>query len=524
MATLRARRALLLVSLSVSFIVAFGCSSSDPSSAPAEAQAGSAGAPDQDAAPEAAAEASADQTSEPEAAAPKPLPESVDGDRLNSMLQALSADDMQGRLTGLPSGDKAEQYILTQLKSVGMETQTQEVTFPVYEVLGPAALELVDAADKPQDTFKYIDDFRGVDFSGDGSVTSDLVFVSYGIVKGSVDSYAGTDVTGKIAVVLTGVPSGSGLSADTDGSIDLKIDQAKKHGAAGVIFVLTGADSQQEQQDPDAMEVWALDMYLDLHPELLSAQMPVAFVHTSATKRLTGMTTSELTAKAGMDLGRRAHLEIHGVSHPTAKCRNVFGLMKGSDPALSSENIILGAHYDHVGMGADGRVFHGAGDNGSGTAIVLEAAMSLQKTGQAPKRTLMFAFWCGEEKGLRGSLEYTVYGKPVLPLAKTKLMIQVDYIGETDGPYLTNLDDQPMVQKFIGTSMEDEELPLSGLNWFGQSASDDYGFLYKKVPAYRFLAYGDYHHKSTDTYENLNLAMVKRVADISLRGMEAVGY
>jgi Zn-dependent M28 family amino/carboxypeptidase len=141
-----------------------------------------------------------------------------------------------------------------------------------------------------------------------------------------------------------------------------------------------------------------------------------------------------------------------------------------------------------------------------------------------PKRTLLFAFFCGEEQYLRGSLDYTVFGKPLFPIKDTKLMIQVDYIGEGDGPYLTNLDDNPMVTAFVGDETQALDMPIAGLDWAGQAASDDYGFLYRKVPAYRFISYGDYHHLDTDTFDRLSIPIIQRVADVSIRGMVRAGY
>jgi len=453
------------------------------------------------------------------------LPEDADGARLAETLAALSGDDMAGRLTGTASGDLAEQYVSDFLTAAGFEPETQDVEFPLFEVGSPAELAIVDGSDAVIDPFVYFEEFREVDYSGSGSATGTLVFAGYGIVKDAYDSFAGLDLTGDVVAMLTGVPTGEGMNDDDDGRLDQKIFEAVSRGAVGVVFVLAGPDATSAGQNGLGMELWASDKYGDIHPDLLSADTPVAFVHIAATERLVGMTHTELQADpTSFETTTRVRLEINGTTHEAATCRNVFGVIPGQDPDLSSEVVIVGAHYDHLGVGADGQIFYGAADNATGTAVVLEAAATMMAYGEPPKRTVLFALWCAEEQGLWGSLEYGIYGAPLYPLEDTKLMIQVDYIGELDGPYLTNVDDAPIIAEFLGDETEDPDMPIMPLDWGGQSASDDFIFLYQGVPAYRFIAYGDYHHVPTDTFDHLNLAMVERVADVVIRGLGLVAY
>jgi hypothetical protein len=198
--------------------------------------------------------------------------------------------------------------------------------------------------------------------------------------------------------------------------------------------------------------------------------------------------------------------------------------MRGTDPELGDEVIILGGHYDHIGVGADGRIFNGAADNASGAGVVLETAATLVESGFEPTRTILFALWCAEEQGLWGSFEYGAYGTPLFPLDDTQLMLQVDYLGEEDGPYLTNVDGNELLDEFVGRESSAEELRLRFLDWGGGCASDDCVFLYMGVPAYRFIAYGQYHHVAEDDFSNLNIAMSDRVADICIRGLGRIAF
>ena len=457
-------------------------------------------------------------------AGPEPPPQ-ADVARLTKLLQELSADTMQGRLTGTASGELSEQYIVELLSSLGVDVQTQDVELPLFEVGSPAELSVVDETGQALDSLVYFEEFREVDFSGDGVAEAELVFVGYGIVAGDYDSYEGLDVTGKIVAVLTGIPSGEGMKAENQGRVDRKISAAASNGATGIVFVLAGQEASAAWAQGVETELWASDKYGDVHPDLLAPDVPVAFVHLGATERLLDRTPEQLQSDpTPFDTGHRVRLEIHGTTHLEAVCRNIFAVLPGTDPVVGDEVVILGAHYDHLGVGADGQIFNGAADNASGTAIALETVAGLvEGVGASPARTVVVALWCGEEQGIRGSLEYAFYGTPLFPLADTRMMVQLDYIGGPDGPYLSNPDDNPALELFLGDETEATELPVLPVDWGGQCASDDCAFLLATdVPAYRIIAYGDHHHVPTDTFDNLDLDMIVRVADVVLRGMTRV--
>ena len=123
------------------------------------------------------------------------------------------------------------------------------------------------------------------------------------------------------------------------------------------------------------------------------------------------------------------------------KLRNVIGVLRGSDAALSTTYVILSAHYDHLGMlqtGEGDRIFNGADDNASGTAAVLEIAAAIARLGTRPKRSIVFMAFAGEEKGLLGSRYYAAH--PVFPVEKTVAAINLEELGRTDdvtGPVLS---------------------------------------------------------------------------------------
>jgi hypothetical protein len=504
------------------------CSSEDPAPSDPIADAAIEVSNAQDASPldEVAPEAEPPDSSSPDApdAENQPPPTEIDPDRLANTLAWLSADDMGGRLTGIASGDKAEAQIVEFLEATGIEVHKQQTVFPLYEVHS-LALSVVDAGGEVLESFAYVDEIREVDFSGSGVAEGDLYFVGFGLTLDEHNSYEGIDVTGKVVAILTGVPSGLGLKAEDDGRLDVKVHAAWERGAAGIVFLPSGKDLSYDMQAKESYKVHAQDKYFDFHPGLFHEGFPSVYVHAASTAKLMGKTAQALASQPEpFDVGKRVRLEASGTVHAEATCNNVIGVWKGTDPTLAEEVVILGAHYDHIGIGADGRIFNGAADNASGTAVVMEVAAALAGSDAVPKRTVLLALWCGEEQGWRGSLEYGYYGKPLYPIKKTKLMVQVDYLDKEDGPYLTNLDGDPMITAFLGDAGNHPTYPVKGVNWFGDCASDDCVFLMQGIPAYRFLSYGPHHHLADDDFAELNLPLIQRVAEVSLRGIGAVAY
>lgn len=116
-----------------------------------------------------------------------------------------------------------------------------------------------------------------------------------------------------------------------------------------------------------------------------------------------------------------------------AKVRNVIGVLRGSDPALSNTYVMVSAHYDHLGVKPDGdgdRIFNGANDNGSGTVSVIELATALGKLKVRPKRSVVFMTFYGEERGLVGAHYYSEH--PIVPVEKTVAAINIEQVGRTD--------------------------------------------------------------------------------------------
>jgi hypothetical protein len=432
------------------------------------------------------------------------LPTQTDHVRLASYLEELSADAMQGRLTGSPSGAVAEQYVISALEAMGYSVQTQDVPLPVFELGSPVELAIVDAGGSALTTFRYIDDYREVMFAGSGAVSGELYFVGQGLEA----SYEGIDVTGRVVAMLTG-------------SLQAQLQRAEEHGALGVVFVPAGLTASYDDQLAAIYQPYLFGLGSPVDPALLLPDMPAVMMHVAAVQDLLGASAVELEAvPTPFDPAVRVRLELHGTAYPEATCKNVLATLPGTHPTLGQEVIAVGAHYDHIGVGADGISFAGASDNASGAAVVLELAHSLRTIAAAPERTVLLALWCGEEQGIYGS-RYYVEQAPLLPLASTALYVNLDNIADPPGPYLIRAVDVPIQEVFLAPTVPD---PIQERSLAFQCGSDECPFHEFDVPFLRYLCFGQRGHTRDDSYANADLEGMTRVADTVLLGVEATAY
>ena len=201
---------------------------------------------------------------------------------------------------------------------------------------------------------------------------------------------------------------------------------------------------------------------------------------------------------------RRLGLEVHVQEFPGhgGRGRNVIGVLRGR----SDEAVVLGAHYDHLGKDGE-RIYVGADDNASGTAVVLEAAARLAR--RPPARTVIFACFSGEETGLHGSRHYVHH--PIVPIEKTVAMVNLDMVGRLrDRLIVFGADSGDRFREYLAAS----PVPVA-FNQDPVGPSDHTSFYLKGVPAVHLFtgAHADYH-KPTDTADRVNYDGLARVADL----------
>jgi aminopeptidase YwaD len=472
----------------------------------------------------------------------------ITGPEIVAHIRYLASEDLQGRGSGDRGADVAAEYLAERFRAAGLKPAGDNGTFfqqfPVFTGIrlgegntvslrsGKTSLALKTAAPPASEAAPDArgeraplpgasspagdGDFMPVSFSKNGSVYAPLVFAGYGISKPDLghDDYKGVDVRGKIVLVLRHTPD-----MDDQGkfapfaTLLYKTITARQKGAAGILF-LTGPLGDH----PEDFSRFALD----------SASSD-AGIPTGIIKRRPVETLLEPTGKTLRDLqimiahgtthsfpipGARAGMKIH-VVRDTAPTRNVIGLLEGSDPKLRDEVVVVGAHYDHLGLGnshslsasAKPEIHHGADDNASGTAGVLELAQYFAANREKAGRSLLFMGFSGEEIGLLGSAYWTK--KPTIPVERIAAMINLDMIGRmrNDTVYVIGADSSPAWKELLEQANAPHRLQMktggSGVG-IGLGASDQNSFYVKNIPVLFFFtgSHADYHRPS-DTWEKI---------------------
>lgn len=206
---------------------------------------------------------------------------------------------------------------------------------------------------------------------------------------------------------------------------------------------------------------------------------------------------SEVAALLGDKGGLSISLHLAKPSLNTATLRNVVGVLRGSDPVLRDQYILLTAHYDHLGRGESG-IFHGANDNASGTVSVIEIARALAAVNPHPARSIIFIALFGEEEGLLGSYYYAHH--PLVPLKDTVADVNLEQMGRTDDPAGRKLGE------FAITGPSFSNLPgiiaagakTQGVKVYTRRDADDY---FDRSDNFSFAQYGVISHTIAVAFE-----------------------
>jgi hypothetical protein len=226
-------------------------------------------------------------------------------------------------------------------------------------------------------------------------------------------------------------------------------------------------------------------------------------------------------AKTGA-IEARLSLRLPAPVEKMVSLRNVAGILPGSDPALAGTYVLLTAHYDHVGMRAPGDgdlIYNGANDDASGVASVIELASALSSAGPAPRRSILFMTYFGEEKGLLGSAYYSRH--PLVPLTRTVANLNLEQLGRTDGDHpagtatLTGYDYTDiksaleMAGVAIGVKVYDPE--KNGESYFARS--DNQSLADRGVPAHTIVTSFEFpdYHKAGDEWSKIDYANLEKV-------------
>jgi hypothetical protein len=398
----------------------------------------------------------------PTASGAAPEIDSIRQEDMRADLYFLASDAMNGRLAATGDAAVASEFIKARFQRLGLtpagdgNSYFQDFDLAWTELGDGDNSLLIDGVETGGPRRRTVgQDYYTLNFSGSGSASGELVYAGFGIVDPRLgyDDYLGEDVTGKIVLVLDSEPGVDDPDSPFDGVITAEQSRdwrkalaAQARGAAGILFV-RDVHNRSDVQDYEsaAASYWrvgsrgpryTLDVWLD------EIDIPAARISARLAERLvagTGQSLEELARSAESERGRGVlplpgpRVQINAsVRRNVAPGRNVIGAVLGSDPELRNEVVIICAHFDHDGANEQG-IYHGADDDGSGIVALLdiaEAYVQAAAEGRRPRRTVMFAAWDAEERGLLGAWYYTE--APVLPLGNTVAVLNMDMIGRNE--------------------------------------------------------------------------------------------
>ncbi|HEX6650097.1 MAG TPA: M20/M25/M40 family metallo-hydrolase [Pyrinomonadaceae bacterium] len=441
-------------------------------------------------------------------------------ERLKKDVSYLASDALEGRQTGTKGADDAARYIAEEFTRVGLRRSLQSFPYVSGIQLGKKnwfSAIVTDAALSPA----IGKDWMPLSFSANKHVEAfPPVIVGYGITASDLNynDYANVEVARRVAIAFSGTPDGDnphGQFARYD-DVRWKAIAARNAGAEALIVVAREEDFSRDK------------LSRLRHDHTGEVGIPVIAISRQTAETLLGQPISDLEARAKSkapaypDLVWYTNLTVD-IERSNVAAYNVIGVLEGSDPVLKNENIVIGAHYDHLGHGGEGSgsmvpdsrdIHHGADDNASGTAGLIELARIFAAQRPKLKRTVIFIAFAGEEEGLLGSNYYVNH--PLVPLTNTVAMINMDMIGR--------MRDRKLAIGGVGTAPEwrqviGKETPLElSLSEDGLGPSDHSSFYLKQIPVLFFFTgpHNDYH-KPSDTFEKINYDDEARILSLVAR-------
>jgi len=493
------------------------------------------------------------------AAAPAELPAS-DAAAIEAHMAYLASDDLEGRETGTPGYDLAADYVAAEFARIGIApagdggTYFQEITFK-RAVRAPEgrAFQVTDAAGN---ALPFTEGQNAVVYNAlkapEATIEAPAVFVGFGIVAPELgrDDFAGLDLTGKVAVVLSGTPKGI-QSEERAFYGNSKSKNISDRGAVAVVSVETptskGVYPFQRLLAEGRLETASMAwIQADGTPYSTSPNIAAAAGVSleSAPALFTGAAISwdEVITAAEAEGGTVPSFDLpltisitQRSTHDSVTSANVVGMIEGTDPVLKDEVIIISAHLDHIGISKtieEDTINNGALDNASGIATMLDAAR-MMKAGPPLKRTVVFVALTAEEKGLLGA-QYFAMNPPMAGaiVANVNLDMPILTYDFTDiivyGALRSNIAATvETAASGMGITLSPDPTPEQGIF----TRSDHFRFVEAGIPSVYlkpgFQNGGDvafaehqaknYHRPSDDMSNNLDFNAAARFAELNAR-------
>jgi aminopeptidase YwaD len=454
--------------------------------------------------------------------------------QLQVHLKYLSSDELVGRLSGTPGAEKAAQYIAREFRNYGLRSEgetggyLEPFNFVAGVRLGNANRAEVLVGEVPATSvvsqqaaisnrreLQLGMDFMPLAFSQSGTFQGNATFTGYGISapEFDYDDYQAVDVKEKFVFVLRHGPEGDDVHSKFGKyqALRHKALTAREKGARGIVYIDDGEDFSKSSLSRLRYDNSFADSGIAAFAVSRQKARDIFIADGMDLDALQKQINADKKARSTVLPSVQVNFQCN-LTRETRSTANVVGYLEGSDPFLKQELIVVGAHYDHLGMGENGslvsqpgrEIHNGADDNASGTAGLLELARVFSLHSGTLKRSLLFMAFSGEEEGLLGSNYYVNH--PIFPLEQTVAMINMDMIGRMRNKRLIvgGAGTSPVWRDLLTRFNRDSGFDLKFQD-DGYGPSDHSSFYGKDIAVLFFFTgvHQDYH-KPTDDYEKLD--------------------
>ena len=407
--------------------------------------------------------------------------DTISAAELRDYLTFIASDEMEGRDTPSRGLDTTAKFLAMNLSRWGFKPAGDNGSFLQHiDLLRNRADSAQTRVELNGQALVAGDDYIPV--AGSGNINGQIVFAGNGwLVKSkNIDAYKDVDANGKIAVIF-GSPQAQPRGVSRDDLPSAKqgedwmrpTDYARKNGVIGLIYVpdfqylANWANNRQRIMERGSTVVAKFQQHTGTPiPSIVaSPQFANALLRgekQNATALFNAFYGTTLPPSFALNAEKKVTMNLAARTE-TLSTQNVVAVWEGSDPVLKDEYVAVGAHYDHIGVGTPVNgdwIFNGADDDGSGTTALLGMAEALAHAPSRPKRSVLFVWHCGEEKGLWGSRYFTE--NPTIPLDHVVAQLNIDMIGRSKKEGDTNPRNKeltgPNEVYVIGSTMMSTEL------------------------------------------------------------------
>jgi len=449
----------------------------------------------------------------------------VTENELKNHIEYLASDQLQGRLTGSEGDSLAAEYIKNELASYGFQPLEGDgfQRFTVTKRILPGKNNSMSFGEKD---FISEKDFIPMGFCSNGELSAEVIFAGYGfnINTDSIrwNDYSGLDVKGKWVMILRADPEVTNtrslfipFSGDRDKAL-----LAKDMGAAGILLVSGPASDDQDSFEPLNKNDFSVGIpVFRIKREVADQILARVQATVAALEKKLNDSRKPFRLSTGVTLTGNSEIE-----REESGVRNIAMILPGSDEQLKKEYLIMGAHFDHLGLGGPGSssravdttgVHHGADDNASGVAMMIELAEKFAKTKGSHKRSIICVGFTGEEMGLLGSKYFTE--NPGIDLKNVNVMINLDMVGrlrETNVLQISGVGTAEGFKDLIYSATDTSVIKLA-LSEEGYGPSDHSAFYGKNIPVlfYTTGAHLDYHTPN-DIADSINYSGMVAVSSL----------